>query len=309
MGMRRTVLMLASVATTMLLTSGVALAALNTIQCKTYKYCHGTAERDRMKGTDGYNWMYGRENADILKGFRGEDHLYGEGGNDRLYSGPGYYSLWGGDGNDLLDAYEGSGGDLIGDSGNDRLLAGPGMNGLEGGPGDDTLEGDRGGDFYHFTDDWGNDTIVDAVVPVDSIFKDNSVNFDRWYSGGALVINLSSDSGPLPEVTNGTDAINWSGDVIDNVYNASYETDDQISGTEAPNRIFSRGALFRFPDSPTTADGDTVLAAGGDDEIRVDDDDGDDTVDCGAGADTVFFDEGDELVVPDACETKNPQEG
>lgn len=35
------------------------------------------------------------------------------------------------------------------------------------------------------------------------------------------------------------------------------------------------------------------------------DGDGDDTVSCGAGTDEVAFNEGDELVVPDDCETKD----
>jgi hypothetical protein len=33
---------------------------------------------------------------------------------------------------------------------------------------------------------------------------------------------------------------------------------------------------------------------------------GDDTVDCGVGNDTVYFDEGDVLVVPTDCEEQNP---
>jgi hypothetical protein len=44
------------------------------------------------------------------------------------------------------------------------------------------------------------------------------------------------------------------------------------------------------------------------DQVLGNDGDGDDTVECGAGTDTVFFDEGENvLVVPEDCERKNPR--
>ena len=67
-GVRRTGLLLASMALTVLLASGVALA-INTIQCKTNKSCYGTRASDLMKGSAGSDWMYGKGGADTLKGF------------------------------------------------------------------------------------------------------------------------------------------------------------------------------------------------------------------------------------------------
>ena len=106
-------------------------------------------------------------------------------------------------------------------------------------------------------------------------------------------------------MTYGTSAVNWSDDVVDNVGN-TLRTDDRILGNEAANRIFSFGETRPFgAPPPENSDGDTVLATEGNDYIDVNDGDGDDTVSCGAGTDEVAFNEGDELVVPDDCETKD----
>lgn len=284
----------------MLLASGVALA-INTIQCKTNEFCDGTDKRDLMKGSEGQNFMFGHKGADVLKGRGGGDDLVGGRGDDRLVPGSGGGSLSGDAGDDVLRR----GFFLEGGTGDDRLLGRPGGGGLDGGPGTDVLRGDTGSHVYHFSAGWGDDKIVDTEVRANDIFKDNQVYIHE--GGVPLTVNLNSDSGPAPELTDGLSTVNWSGDVIDNVLNGSALTDDRIVGNDAGNRIISRGQ-----DSPSGApppeylDSDTVLANGGDDRIDVRDADGNDTVGCGAGEDTVYYNEGDELIVPDDCENKNP---
>jgi hypothetical protein len=125
MGMRRTVLLLASMALAVLLASGVALA-LKEINCKDGGFCKGTPKRDLMKGGGRFDNIQGRGNDDVLKGFGGSDYLFGQPGDDRLIGGPN--------------------GDL-----------------LIGGAGDDALDGgDGGNDYYYFPEiDWGNDQITD----------------------------------------------------------------------------------------------------------------------------------------------------
>jgi hypothetical protein len=71
--MRRIVLLMASMALTLLLASGVALA-FNTIRCDGGK-CSGTPRDDKMLGTSG---------RDVMYGFKGNDRLLGEGGRDDL---------------------------------------------------------------------------------------------------------------------------------------------------------------------------------------------------------------------------------
>src|SRR5215217_3637511 len=96
LAMRRTVVLVASMALTLLLASGVALA-LNTIRCDGGK-CNGTPRNDRMLGTS---------KRDIMYGFKGDDSLLGEGGNDDLYGFDGRDGLLGHAGADKLSGSDG----------------------------------------------------------------------------------------------------------------------------------------------------------------------------------------------------------
>jgi hypothetical protein len=86
----------------------------------------------------------------------------------------------------------------------------------------------------------------------------------------------------------GTSTVNWSGNVIDDVFNngAGY---DSIRGNDAGNKIQSIGNY----ETGTSGSVELVRAEGGDD-----------TVDCGEGSDRVTYDNGDELI---GCETQTQQ--
>ena len=102
--MRRTILLVATMAMTLLMASGVALAA--TIHCpndpsqgspSTQLYCYGTSLADTMFGSDLTDVMYGKGGADTLHGYGGSDGMYGEKGSDHIYGDAGAdYLLWGG---------------------------------------------------------------------------------------------------------------------------------------------------------------------------------------------------------------------
>jgi Ca2+-binding RTX toxin-like protein len=102
--MRRTILLLATMAMTLLMASGAALAA--TIHCPnvpptgspaTTLYCYGTSMADTMFGSDLQDNMYGKGGADTMHGYGSADYLLGEKGSDHLYGDAGAdYSLWGG---------------------------------------------------------------------------------------------------------------------------------------------------------------------------------------------------------------------
>jgi Ca2+-binding RTX toxin-like protein len=114
--MRRTILLLATMALTLLVASGVALA-VNKI------------------GTDG---------PDTLKGTNGDDNLFGKGGDDRLFALGGRDNLLGGPGKDYLfggDERRLGGGNknLVGGTGNDVVASGVGSDNAVGGPGNDFL--------------------------------------------------------------------------------------------------------------------------------------------------------------------------
>ena len=118
--MRRTIVLLATMALTVLVASGVALA-VNKI------------------GTDG---------PDTLRGTNGDDNLTGKGGNDRLFSLNGRDTLLGGPGKDYVisgNEQRSGGGDknLLGGPGNDIVLGGWGSDKVVGGEGNDLLADGR----------------------------------------------------------------------------------------------------------------------------------------------------------------------
>lgn len=194
---------------------------------------------------------------------------------DRLLGNERSNRMFGRGGGDILRGY-GDWDDLHGERGNDRLYGG------------------EAGDHYFFSsNNWGKDTIADTLMPPDP-FRIGDNNWVRFYRDvtTSLTINLVSDSGSIPEVTNaaGTSTINWSGNVIDNVSNRS-PGNDSIVGNSVTNWIISSGG------------NDTISTGGGDDFIEVQDGAAGDSVDCGEDAgddDAVFYDTGDTLT---NCET------
>ena len=90
--MRRTILLLATTALTVLVASGVALA-VNKI---------GTDGPDTLRGTNGADSLYGRGGNDILFALAGDDNLLGGPGNDWINSGNGSDIIVSNAGNDFV---------------------------------------------------------------------------------------------------------------------------------------------------------------------------------------------------------------
>ena len=113
--MRRTIVMLATVALTLLVASGVALAVTRI-------------------GTDG---------PDTLRGTKGNDDLIGKGGNDKLLALAGNDTLLGGPGKDTVN-----GGSLARPfRGDKQLVGGPGNDLVQGGLDSDNVVGQEGNDL------------------------------------------------------------------------------------------------------------------------------------------------------------------
>lgn len=135
----------------------------------------GSADDDRLKGTDGDDDMSGGDGDDRLRGRDGNDDMDGGNGDDRLRGDEGDDTLAGGEGNDRIrgdkgsDTVSGDGGDdrvrggagddmvfggdgsdrVRGDGGNDQVFGGGGDDRVKGGAGDDTVDGGAGSDIYH----------------------------------------------------------------------------------------------------------------------------------------------------------------
>src|SRR5688572_6912081 len=112
--MRRTIVLLATMALTLLVASGVALAVTKI-------------------GVPGPNTFKGTNEA---------DHLLGNSGNDVLYALGGMDNLLGGEGKDWV-----LGGERRPQGGDKNLVGGPGNDGVQGGLGSDTVLGSSGNDL------------------------------------------------------------------------------------------------------------------------------------------------------------------
>jgi Ca2+-binding RTX toxin-like protein len=139
--MRRTIVLLATMALTLLVASGVALA-VNKI---------GTNGPDTLRGTNGNDTLIGKGGDDILLSLRGRDNLLGGPGKDCLLcvtaslnnNTGGDKILLGGPGIDIVEAGKGS--DIVvGAEGNDLLrddyIREFSKDGFSGGPGNDVID-------------------------------------------------------------------------------------------------------------------------------------------------------------------------
>src|SRR5215210_1237405 len=156
--MRRTIVLLATMALTLLVASGVALAVTK----------------------------IGGPGPDTLRGTNGADNLLGKGGNDKLYAMRGRDNLLGGSGKDLVlggSPRRAMGGDknLVGGSGDDTVCGGLGTDNVVGGEGKDVLCGgpDRKTDALSAGD--GNDVVGIQDSPAVKDLVTCGSGFDQVY--------------------------------------------------------------------------------------------------------------------------------
>jgi len=149
--MRRTIVLFTTMALTLLVASGVALAVTKI----------GTNGPDTLRGTNKADNLLGNGDNDVLYALGGRDNLLGGegkdwvlGGNERRAFG-GNKNLLGGRGNDGVNggigsdtALGGSGDDYVaGDNGSDRVEGQEGRDFLFGGLGSDSVVGGEDGDW------------------------------------------------------------------------------------------------------------------------------------------------------------------
>ena len=275
--MRRVTLSLTVTIMALALASGVAVAQVVTCPTGANGLCVGTNGNDTLNGTI---------DPDDMRGLEGQD---------TLNAGAELDSLSGGRGNDVLK----------GEADND---------GLSGDLGNDTMNGGPGDDEYRFANGWGNDRISDAT---------QGVSGERLtFSLVTQPVEMDLISNPSrPEARSGANTVNFGSNVEVNSIDGSSAGDD-IKGDDGPDSINGiqgndtvRGragvdGLMGMDGGDELfggAGGDTLAGEKGADVIHADDGQPVDTISCGAGNDTVFFDQGDTLVGANACEDKRLQ--
>jgi len=180
--------------------------------------------------------------VETLTGSRHNENLFGIGGPDILY---------GMGGEDVLH----------GEYGADTLYGGDGSDKLFGEQDDDTLYGGSGTNTYFFEDGWGHDLInsesITDIADLSSVTSD--LNVIMWSTND-------------PEVTDGTNTVNWDSPIF-NIRTGS--GNDSINGDGASNSVSSGSG------------DDTIYGWDGDDTLNGET--GNDSLDGGNGANIYIF--------------------
>jgi Ca2+-binding RTX toxin-like protein len=223
---------------------------------------------DKLGGGEKLDVLRGQSGPDVLHGGDQADQLYGGYGNDKVFGGPGSVSGGGPPGGGVPS--EGR------------------RENLYGGRGADLLAGGSGFENYNFDPGWGNDTISDSDA--------NLVSFH----GSQKDLSIGLRVGAGPEATDGTNSVEW-GDAFTIRYLVGGSGNDTITGDGRSNDLAgSKGS-------------DTINGGRGNDTLSGDFsyftlfgsfDNAPDTIDCGPGTDTAFFDPTRDTVTN--CETLNP---
>jgi Ca2+-binding RTX toxin-like protein len=274
--MRRAILLLTVVVTALVVASGVALAQV--VNCPT--------------GANGL--CVGTDSADTLNGTSGDDDMRGLKGKDTLNAAAGFDLLSGGRGDDTLN----------GEGDNDTLNGGPNLDVLNGGAEDDT---------YVFVNGWGRDTISDGTL---GMFGER-LTFSLVTEPVTMDLVMSPSR---PEAQSGTNRLNFVGAVSIGEVDGSSAGDtirgqpdtDFLNGIQGSDTVNGRGGIdtvvgMEGNDTLTGGSGGDSFEAGpGADTIKAADNEAD-SIDCGGGNDTVFFDQGiDTFLNAAACEDKRP---
>jgi hypothetical protein len=188
--MRRTIILLTTMAMTILMATSVALAV--TVNCPSSGLCKGTNEADVLLGGSGDNSISGYDGDDYMTGgpaiadnTTGADRMYGGNGKDQMWGGAGDDTMLGGDGDDDIS------GGLMSDNGHDydRLYGDWGRDGLDGGRYNDFYDGGPGSDRMIDSSKVSNDTYI-GLFPIWWGFGDvggyNNSVFDQGGNGDIL---------------------------------------------------------------------------------------------------------------------------
>ncbi len=177
--MRRAILLVAMMALTLLVASGVALA-INKIGTNGPDTLRGTHEDDNLLGRGGNDVLFALAGDDNLLGGPDKDWLFGGneripfGGDKNLVGGPGNDGVVGGIDSDTLVG--GTGSDFVlGDHGSDRVMGNKGRDLVEGGRGADHIVGQEGddwlveGDLRNFSKDILSGGEGDDILALDNV--------------------------------------------------------------------------------------------------------------------------------------------
>ncbi|RUS59289.1 hypothetical protein EGN72_15210 [Pseudorhodobacter sp. E13] len=275
---------------------------------------------DNLAGNDDDIVQAGAGNDTVYSG-AGDDLVYGEAGADLVQSGAGADTLYGGSGNDTLNGDAGAD-QLYGGDDRDQLtisgaLEADSLTGGEGGDDFDTVElqgADAGVTVTYATNEAGSITDGTATALFSEIEAFNLTEFNDNLNGGVSTLALSVFAGAGNDtITGGSGADTLHGELGDDVIfgglgNDSIradEGDDTVFGGAGNDTIFG----FEGSDSVDGGDGDDLIntrtspGTGLPDQgypglyaADTDPNNDRDTVEGGAGNDTILTGDDDDLI-------------
>jgi Ca2+-binding RTX toxin-like protein len=204
----------------------------------------------------------------------------------------------------------------VGTNSADTMTGTPEADNINGLGGEDTMLGRGGDDTYSFNPDWGSD-----LIPADGEragMGTDTLDFSLLVQPLDVDLVSSADRDEVYSVYSGAGMLNFPSPVqIEDVKGG--QARDVIRGNDFRNRfegnlgndsLYGRGGDDQLigglgADALIGESGEDNLEGGlGNDTIDAKDGEPGDTVDCGLGTDTVFFDEGIDSVTN--CENPNP---
>ena len=204
-------------------------------------------------------------------------------------------------GRDIIDSFRG--GDTLNALGaNDTLRGGQGTDTLNGGLGDDKLDGGEDSDTYLFEDGWGEDTITGGEVQ-----GYDTLDFSKL-SQNVRVVGYPNQTAPSHYIASSVgDRLTWGfptvqienirGGAGDDFFNGTNGSDN-FSGAEGHDYLNGRDGNDRLTGG---AGPDVFYGEAGDDIINALDGGPDAVISCGAGRDTVYYDQKNENTSPNGA--------
>ena len=259
---------------------------------------------DTIEGGSGHDTIEAGGGNDFVTAGSNNDLVYGEAGSDTLDGGVGSDTIYGGDDGDLIygGGYTGNADELYGGSGDDTVYGGDGAGNdqLFGETGDDYLDGRRGADTL--SGGTGSDTIVggdgdDEMLggdDADTFLIEDSFDHDTIVGGeggtDADAVDLRGLTGPVTVSYSGSEA----GTITDGSDTITFSEIENIFLTDLDDSLDSSAdGLSQTVDAG--AGNDTIVGSFGDHNISggAGDDElyggsGDSTLDGGSGDDTLY---------------------
>ncbi|MCF6445567.1 Hint domain-containing protein [Nereida sp. MMG025] len=262
----------------------------------------GTAGNDSFSGASGGETYSGLQGDDTIATGSGDDRVFGDSGDDKIQANSGNDVVYGGRGNDSLSGNAGDD-EVYGEAGDDTLRGRSGQDTLSGGGGDDWIEGGLDSEIEADTLEGGegNDTIYGGGGN-DVIWGDRETlsisNYASEFSGPATTLTVTNSTDAPIELrwidSNGNDVFYKTIQPGQTITQATWIGHNWFLADQDGNPLHLIIGGNQTIDYGADGLADTLEGGAGNDSILGQF--GDDSIDGGDGQDTISGGSGDDLI-------------